>query len=273
MTADQAPLRLLTFNTLFKGDVGARLRALGAILGRERYDVVCLQELMYRCNARLLRRVTGEAYPHHVDTGAVAVHGGLMLLSRWPIRRCAFTRFAAARPVRPELLMRKGVQVAVVALPAGDCTVVNTHLSANRDHDWSIDNRYTRVQRGELDGLAAVLSAVDPRLPLVVMGDFNLPRSSRVLAEFAVRQRLDDAMDGRHEPTYRPTPQFPAPPAFDHVFLRATPTWGLTGRARLVFQDSVPLADGRPVYLSDHYGIETELTLTGRGAGGAAATR
>jgi endonuclease/exonuclease/phosphatase family metal-dependent hydrolase len=273
MTGDQAPLRLLTFNTLFKGDVRPRLRALGTILRRERYDVVCLQELMYRRNARLLRRVAGDAYPHHAYTGAVALHGGLMLLSRWPLRHRAFTRFPAARPVRPELLMRKGVQVAVVALPAGDCTVVNTHLSANRDDDWSPGNRYTRVRRGELDGLAAVLSAVDPRLPLVVLGDFNLPRSSRVLAEFAVRQRLDDAMGGRHEPTYRPTPQFPSPPAFDRVFLRAAPTCGLTWRARLVFQDAVPLADGRQAYLSDHYGIETELTLTGRGAGSAAGAQ
>ncbi|GIH20671.1 endonuclease/exonuclease/phosphatase family protein [Rugosimonospora africana] len=259
MTGAPTPLRLLTFNTLFKGDVRARLRVLGAILERERYDLVCLQEVMYRRNARLLRRVAGAAYPYRAFTGAVALRGGLMLLSRWPIRRCVFTRFAMTGPARPELLMRKGAQVAVVALPGADCAVVNTHLSANRDGDWSPANRYTRVQRGELDRLGALLSAIDPRLPLIVMGDFNLPRSSRVLAEFAAAQSLADTMNGSREPTYRPTPQFPSPPAFDHVLLRSAPAGDLKPRARLVFQDAVTLPDGRSAYLSDHYGIETEL--------------
>jgi hypothetical protein len=31
--------------------------------------------------------------------------------------------------------------------------------------------------------------------------------------------------------------------------------------ARLVFQDAVPLGGGRSGYLSDHYGVETDLEL------------
>ncbi len=251
-------LRLLTLNALMKDDVRSRLRVLGALLDRSPYDVVCLQEVMYRANAVLVRRVA-RSYGYHAHTGAVVVEGGLMLLSRLPVAGSRFVRYPMAGPVRPELLMRKGAQVVVVEAAGGRVAVVNTHLSANRDDDWSAGNRYTRVQRGELHRLAGVVAAIDPPLPVVVVGDLNVPRTSPVLAEFLAATGLRDARAGDTEPTYRPTPRFPAPPALDHVLLRP----GLTARTRLVFRAPVTLPDGRQVYLSDHYGIEADLLSPG----------
>ncbi|MFC7547685.1 endonuclease/exonuclease/phosphatase family protein [Plantactinospora sp. GCM10030261] len=262
MADDRTVLRLLTFNTLFKGDVRARLRALGAILDRERYDVVCLQEVMYRRNADLLRRLA-RSCPHHAYRGAVLLHGGLVLLSRWPVRQHRWVRFPALRPIRPELLMRKGAQVATLGVPGGGLAVVNTHLSANLDDDWSPENRYTRIERAELTRLAGALSTLDPALPVVVAGDFNLPRGSAPLHEFAAATGLRDVLAADTEPTYRPTPSWPAPPALDHVLVRSAAGRTVTARARLVLREAEPLADGRRAYLSDHFGIETELTLSG----------
>ena len=258
-------VRFLTLNTLFKGDVRPRLRALGAILERSGYDFVCLQEVMYRRNARLLRRAA-PSYRHHAYAGAFALKGGLVLLSRLPIVRCRSIRYPMAAPVRPELLMRKGAQVASVATAAGELVVVNTHLSANRDDDWSPANRYTRIERAELDHLAGLLATLDPAAPVVVAGDLNVPRDSAVLTGFLAAAGLRDVLAGDTRPTYRPTPRFPSPPAFDHVLLRAGRGDALTASARLVFQDAVTLADGRWAYLSDHYGVETTLERGGASA-------
>ncbi|OQR65788.1 hypothetical protein B6E66_01535 [Streptomyces maremycinicus] len=252
-------LRLLTMNTLFTGDVPARLRALGAVLDRSDHDIVCLQEVMYRRHARLLRRAA-PAYRHVACSGTVLLKGGLVLLSRWPIRRYRFVRFPMTGPVRGELLMRKGAQVASVATPAGELVVVNTHLSANRDDDWSPTNRYTRIAAAELARLAALVAAVGPSLPVAVVGDLNLPRDSAALTDFVTTARLSDMLAGDTRPTYRPTPRWPSPPALDHVLVRAAAGETLTGSADLVFQDKVTLADGRQAYLSDHYGVRAELT-------------
>ena len=246
-------MRLLTFNTLMKDDVRARLRVLGALLDRSEYDLVCLQEVMYRANAMVIRRLAG-SYGYHAHTGAVVLEGGLMVLSRVPITGSRFVRYPLARPIRPELLMRKGAQVVLVEAAGGTLAVVNTHLSANRDDDWSLDNPYTLVQRAELHRLAGVVSAIEASVPVVVAGDLNVPRTSPVLAEFLAEAGMRDARAGDEEPTYRPTPQWPAPPALDHVLIR-----GLTARTRLVFQDPVTLSGGNEAYLSDHYGIEFDL--------------
>ncbi|WP_153451008.1 endonuclease/exonuclease/phosphatase family protein [Streptomyces smaragdinus] len=243
-------VRLLTFNVLFKGDVRPRLRALSRLLGR--YDVVCLQELMLRRNVPL---VTG-AFAHGGCHGRPLVRGGLVVLSRWPVGPLAFHRFPYVRPARTEWLMRKGAQTAVVHTPDGELTVVNTHLSANRDDDWSDGNRWTGVQRAELDRLTGIITATAG--PLAVVGDLNLPPDSALFRGFLAASGLTDTRAGESGPTYRPTPSWPAPPALDHVLTR-----GLTARTRLVFQDDVRLADGRPAFLSDHYGIAADLTTPG----------
>jgi endonuclease/exonuclease/phosphatase family metal-dependent hydrolase len=247
-------LRLLTLNALMKGDVRPRLRALGALLDRSPYDVVCLQEVVYRAHARLVRKVAA-SYGYQAHSGAVVLRGGLTVLSRLPLRRPRFARYPTTGPLRPELLMRKGAQVVVVEAAGGPLAVVNTHLSANRDDDWSPGNRYTRVQRAELHRLADVVATIDPALPVVVAGDLNVPRTSPVLAEFLAATGLHDARAGDPQPTYRPTPRWPDPPALDHVLVRP----GLAARTRLVLQAPVALPGGRQGYLSDHFGVEAEL--------------
>lgn len=245
-------VRLLTFNVLFKGDVRPRLRALARALGE--YDVVLLQELMVRRDVGL---VAG-AFAHHRCQGRPLVRGGLAVLSRWPVERCAFTRFPYAGPARTEWLMRKGAQTAVVRTPEGALTVVNTHLSANRDDDWSAGNRWEAVQRAELARLTEAVAGTTG--PLVLAGDLNLPREAPLLREFAEANGLADLRGGESGPTYRPTPSWPSPPALDHVLAR-----GLTAaRTRLVFRDAVALPDGRDVFLSDHYGIAADLVPAGR---------
>lgn len=247
-------MRLLTFNTLFKGDVRARLAALGERLERSDFDVVCLQEVMYRRNARLLETLAPE-YRFRAYGGGAVLHGGLVLLSRLPITRWEFTRFPWTAPARPEYLMRKGAQVVTLD---GRVTVVNTHLSANRDGDWSAGNRYSAAQRAEFEVLAGLIAAV--RTPVVVVGDLNVPRDSVLLADLLAATGLRDVLAGDPRPTYRPTSGWPSPPAFDHVLVR--PADG-THRAGLVFQDPVRLAGGRTAHLSDHYGVAAELAWTG----------
>lgn len=242
-------MRLLTFNALFTGDVRPRLRALGEILRESDFDIVCLQEVMHRRNAALLRR----HFPHSACAGMAVLKGGLVLLSRLPIRRWRFVRFPLAGPARPEFLMRKGALIVEI----GDLVVVNTHLSANRDDDWSPGNRYTVVERGELDVLARELAAIDQARPVVVAGDLNLPRDAEVLADFRERAGLADAMAGDTRPTYRPLPEWPNPPAFDHLLVRNAGT----EHADLVLRDEVVLPDGRRAHLSDHFGVAADIAL------------
>lgn len=256
-------LRLLTLNALMRGDVRPRLRALGSILERSSYDMVCLQEVLLSRHARLLRG----RFAQHAWSGTVLLRGGLVLLSRWPVRAARFVRYPRVGPARAEYFMRKGAQLAVIETPGGPLVLANTHLSANHDDDWSPEHPHTRIARAELGRLAGELAGVDPALPVVAVGDLNVPRDSVALAEFLATTGLTDVLAGDPEPTFRPTPKWPAPPAFDHVLVRSAPGRPVSGQGRLVFREPVPWPGGGHGFLSDHYGVEVVLRILAEAPG------
>lgn len=247
-------IRVLTFNTLFRGRARARMDALARLIDESDYDVVCLQEVISPLILARFRRAT-TSYPHMARAWTFPlVRGGLVTLSRWPITRSHFEPFALARPARPEWLLGKGALFTRVQLPGGYLTAVNTHLSANMDMDWSPSNAYTKVEQSELSRLAAAVNRIDPAEPLVAMGDFNVPRDSSYFATFASAAGLQDAMAGSTEPTYRP--ECADIGAIDQLLHRP----GMKADTRVVFKDAIRLPDGDLAHLSDHYGIAATLT-------------
>ncbi|QKW39855.1 endonuclease/exonuclease/phosphatase family protein [Actinomadura sp. NAK00032] len=255
MPDDARRIRVLTFNTLFRGRVRARMDALARLVDESDYDIVCLQEVI---SPPVLARFCSEtpSFPYMARAGGFPlVRGGLVTLSRWPIVKSHFHPFALAGPARPEWLLNKGALFTRIRLAGGWLTAVNTHLSANMDMDWSPSNAYTKVEQSELARLAAAIKRIDPAEPLIAMGDFNVPRDSRYLTEFASAAGLRDALAGRTEPTYRP--ECADIGAIDQFLHRP----GLEAEARLVFTDVVRLPDGTTAHLSDHYGLAATVTL------------
>jgi endonuclease/exonuclease/phosphatase (EEP) superfamily protein YafD len=258
-------LRLLTFNTFFFDHPRPRLRALSEIIDRSGLDVVCLQEILWRRNLSMARSITTPfPYAAHVPHGPM-VKGGLLTLSRWPIEHRYVeyrVRSASGRwPYRLDWLLRKGLLVTRISIAGRHVAVVNTHLLANSDGDWSRTNPYARAEEAELNQLAEVLTTIDPDLPLLVVGDFNVPRGSWLLDEFLARSGLRDVLAGDPRPTFRPTPRIPTSRALDHVLVRHSQAQNLAVEADLVFEEPIPMPCGRSVYLSDHYGIEVLVRL------------
>ena len=256
--------RVLTFNTLFFGQVRLRLRMLGEILNRSTLDVISLQEILWRWNLAELRDICS-TFPHvaYAAQGPV-ITGGLVTLSRWPIAEHRYVvyqvRTARRRP-RVDWFLRKGLLISRCEIASHPVTVVNTHLIANSDGDWSRTNRYSIALRAELRQLAQELATLDVNVPMLVMGDFNVPSDSWLFDEFLATTGLRDVMAGDTRPTYRPTPRLRTVPAIDHLLVRPSPSHRVVAHAKLAFEEPVLLPDNRSVYLSDHYGIESRIEL------------
>jgi endonuclease/exonuclease/phosphatase family metal-dependent hydrolase len=124
-------------------------------------DVVCLQEVWTaRTRAALVEALGPDL------SAAQSDRGGLLLLSRWPIREEAFTPYPVTEGLSVvERLAGKGVLDVVVETPAGPLRVVSTHMVA-----FDVTSREA--------GLPVLLEVVArrPDLPLVLAGDFNLRR-------------------------------------------------------------------------------------------------
>ena len=157
VTSMGSRFRVLTFNTLFFGQVRLRLRLLGETLNRSNFDVVCLQEILWRWSLAELRDICS-SFPHVAYAAhGPAITGGLVTLSRWPIAEHRYVvyqvRTARRRP-RVDWFLRKGLLITRFEIASHIVTVVNTHLIANSDGDWSRTNRYSVALRAELHQLA-----------------------------------------------------------------------------------------------------------------------
>ncbi|MGF1429097.1 poly(A) polymerase [Kitasatospora sp. LaBMicrA B282] len=249
-------VRVLTWNTLWdrydgdRIDTARRRPLLLAALRAADADVVALQEVEAGLLALLLADPWVRAsYTVDVDpAGREVEQSGLLLLSRLPVTEAA----------RHRLGPHKALAAVTVSTPVGPVVVATTHLSS--DHS----ERGADRRQAELDRLAEGFAGLGGELVLV--GDFN-EDGDRPTAALGLR----DAWTVVHGPGDR-TPTFdPAanPLAavgslsgraarLDRVLLRPG-TLGVTGAALLGTAPAAP--DG--LFVSDHYGVVAELSLTG----------
>ena len=234
-------LTLLTLNAFGVPTAGARgrLRHLGAVLCRQRPDIVCLQEVQWRPFLGVLRRALAPALPHAAwEPWLHAPKGGLLTLSRHPLPRHRFELYQERGwqhgLALADWFLHKGALVTSCHVGGQPVIVVNTHLIANYDGRWVPGNRYAEVGRAELRQLAALVRALPAEAIVVVAGDFNVPRDSWLTEEFTGATGLWDPLSGDATPTYRPLAGLPDryAAAIDHTYVRAPAGLALTAEAQ-----------------------------------------
>lgn len=257
------PIRLPVMRTR------TRLRRLFAGLVRLDPDILILQEAFRpRIRRRLLRLL-----PHlHPDARARSRRwvgpipmdgaGGLLTLSRWPIRSTHYQRARRIRGGKPdERIGRKGCLWTTIATPAGDLLLGNVHLYAGNTpvaaHIRTIQARHV-LWRGQSR----------PDAPCVLAGDWNWdlefehsergPTGIAEMADAGFREVADNSgegiatMDSRRNPFARYVPWHRPPRRLSYVYYRGP------GIDRGPEPPALCLHE-EPV--SDHYGLRVTLTF------------
>lgn len=152
----------------------ARVRAIGRELSVLELDAIGFQEVWTPKARRLLIQAGRRAgLPHfwHPDS---TLQGGLLVLSRHPIRRASFQAFTLRghpeRPLQGDYFGGKGY--AHLSLRVGDrnFSLIDTHLHAR--YRSTAAHEYRSHRTGQI--VQAALALREIREPLIVLGDFNL---------------------------------------------------------------------------------------------------
>jgi endonuclease/exonuclease/phosphatase family metal-dependent hydrolase len=268
MLSTVSHLNLVTLNCFgvpLVQNTRARLTTLARELDREPVDVVCLQEVQFAAYVPLLdqhfSRFPFKAY----EPFLYAPKGGLLTFSRQPIHEISFTLYSERgwwhTPSVADWLLHKGVLVTEIMQAGQPIIILNTHLTANYDGDWSPTNRYARLEHAQLCELAAIVNELDAHSLVVVAGDFNIPRHGWLYDEFVAATDLIDPLAGNTQPTYYPVVGLPDrfAQSIDHIFVRTPAGYAMTVSAELVFEHAVRLISGSVGRVSDHMGIRLHL--------------
>ena len=246
-------LRVVTLNCLWQGTARARLRAIGRELSPIGADLICLQEVVWRSRIELL------GWPHSIVRRTIgpAVAGGLVTLSTAPIEATSYEVYRQHGLWRTlgaaDRLWRKGFLVSWLQHASRPLVMINTHLLANYDEDWSPTNRFAIQQTAMLRQLASAVRALPTDRLLVVAGDFNVPTSHPIFVEFLADSGLRAIYDWTAQPASR------GHQAIDNVLYRPPLGARVEAQARVVLEDPIELSDGRLGFASDHVGVEAEL--------------
>jgi endonuclease/exonuclease/phosphatase family metal-dependent hydrolase len=242
------PSRLAPFLT--------RAAELGRWLEQSTVDVLNVQEVWtYRALARL--RAQLPSFRYVAWQGAyLGPAGGLVTFSRLAIRETSYTSFRRARigpgsvVFRARLAVNTRVQGVLVAT-LDDFAVANTHLTANRDGDWSVGNRYETLQASQLDILRRV---VQPSGLVLLSGDFNV--SSRSVLYPRIVDGWHDPFAAEDAPTFHADMLPPGRPSNRIDYLLVSDGYPVLDSG-LMFTGRI---GGR--YLSDHIGLVARASLS-----------
>jgi endonuclease/exonuclease/phosphatase family metal-dependent hydrolase len=255
-------LTIASLNTRGIPVVGSRLAerygAIGAAFEAADVDVVNFQEVLTYYHLRQLTRHM-PSFPHlSYRPSAVGPAGGLATLSRMPVTSSYYERFPPAPPTLPRSIRLraalKGTLVIHLAQPR--ICVVNTHLLANTDGDWSASNRFYPVHRDQLAALTRIVDSLPS--PSIVTGDFNIARDSTLHRDFLADTQLTDAFNGRCPPTFHAEylDFGQSPHCIDFILVKDLSVES----ADTMFSDKLPLR-GRPIHVSDHIGLRMTASV------------
>ncbi len=272
-------LRLLTFNVWalpwpVARDTSTRLSAIGAQLPILDADVVALQEV-WTPAARdvLVEAGRRSGYRQIWHKSAPTDSGGLLILSRLPIREAHFTTFRMnglpQRVQHAEYYSGKGFVILSVEAPDGVFSLATTHLHARyaRSKDTY---EYTGHRAAQIVEFAAALAKVQQ--PIVALGDFNLRERSpeyRCLMGLTGLRDLARELDRRQDTILRDNPYRHRDQKrggrIDYIFVRDGAARAVRPlHLRRVFDDYLQI-DGQPGAYSDHAGLLAEVEIAGPG--------
>jgi exonuclease III len=239
-------------------------------------DVVNLQEVGGRRALAVIRSQL-PSFPYVAWRRGVAGQpaGGLVTFSRWPVGATSYTSFHGALPdaggvrFRARRAVNSLLQgVLTVELVGLGTVVANTHLTANKDGDWSTANRYHAFQRRQVERLHAVLRRArraDTEL-VVVTGDFNIASGAALYPLIVDGGAWRDPFAATDPVTFHAEflPAGCTGNRIDYALvLGDEATFPVVDSERL-FTEPVVLADGGRMYLSDHMALTVRLGLPRR---------
>ncbi len=222
-------------------------------------EVIFFQEVFTYYHLWLLEGLLKKHQYCLFEKSLVGPKGGLVIFSSFPIQKSHYVTFSRKNvPYFPsslvELLIQRGMLTAKIFTGIEEITIVNVHMTAVLNHDWSKKSFYYHELLSEISQFHNFLRKKDTK-EVVIGGDFNIAKGTDLYHRLVSLPQLQDPFLYNVHPTQRKigietTREFNR---IDYLFV-----YGLDGAIRstdVVAENKVKVND-QYLYLSDHIGLE-----------------
>ena len=258
---------LLTLNCFggYMPYTSRRLLALAQELEHRADQVVCLQEIQLHRYRQLLAKACASYSHQFYEPYLHCPKGGLLTLSRRPMSK--YFEPHAERglwytPMFMDNILYKGMLIHRLTWSGVPMVIINTHILANYVGDWERRGLYSRVEEKQLGQLAKTVRSQRQDSIVIVVGDFNIPRGTKLYHDFLSNSGLTDPLAGDSRPTLRVPPGVPSRFSLpiDYVLVRMPEKHLFKIDCNLCLTGKYRINRWHQDYLSDHNGIEIHIT-------------
>jgi endonuclease/exonuclease/phosphatase family metal-dependent hydrolase len=263
-------ITVATLNTygvpFFSPNLTERYKTFSEALERMEIDIINLQEVhTYRLLKLLKERL--RSFPHVAyERSFFGAKGGLATFSKIPLEEVELVSFRHPK-IRPERMfpLSRDIRIKgslISKLKDKPLVIINTHLSANKDGNWSSGNRFYPTLEAEIEQLAQLIHASSEKgNGVVIAGDFNISKESELYTKFVHTSNALDAFGDDVRPTFRSEFLSDGQRAhcIDYIFYYATPGRIDARQTSLLFQGKTVMANGKEGFISDHIGLLAKL--------------
>lgn len=242
-----------------------RLLALAQELEHRSNQVVCLQEIqLHRYRHLLVKACASYSYTFH-EPYLHCPKGGLLSLSRISMSK-HFEPYVERgfwyTPMVMDKILYKGMLIHQLTWAGIPMVIINTHIIANYVGDWERHGMYSRVEEKQLRQLAKTVRNQPADSIVIVAGDFNIPRGSRLYQDFLTNSGLIDPLAGDTRPTLRVPMGVPSRFSLpiDYVLVRMPERHTFKIDCDLCFTGKYRINNWLQDYLSDHKGLELRIS-------------
>jgi len=257
---------LLTLNCFggYLPNTSRRLLALARELEQRSDQVVCLQEIqLHKYQKLLVKACASYPYSFH-EPYFQCPKGGLLTLARIPLTK-SFEPYVERglwyTPMLMDKILYKGMLIHKLMWAGIPMVIINTHILANYVGDWERHGMYSRVEEKQLQQMANTVRRQPANSIVIVVGDFNIPRGSRLYTDLLAKSGLMDPLAGDRRPTLRIPPGIPSRFSLpiDYVLVRIPKACSINIDCDLCLSKKYQIDRWHQDYLSDHVGIEFQM--------------
>jgi endonuclease/exonuclease/phosphatase family metal-dependent hydrolase len=256
-------ISLATFNLkgspILEKDTYKRIKTLGISLNKKDIDIINLQEVFTYYHLCLLRRKMIN-FPYCVFEGFIfGPKGGLVTFSKIPIQKSSFVSYPNPKIVK-RMFLGKGMLINKIENSA--IYVLNTHLTANRDNDWSKTNRFYPTHISQIERLKKVIENINSFKFLIVSGDFNISKNSDLYKKVINKMQLEDVFEEYNFPTFHQEFMSKGEKSnrIDYILIKTKKRWSSTSKGHLFTKAQIARNINKG-FLSDHIGLQALLNL------------
>lgn len=187
-------LPILPINTYY------RLHKTATILNSLDTDIINLQEVFtYRHLEILKKKMVNFRYCVY-EKFIFGPKGGLVTFSKLPIKRHKYVSFSLYSAFLEKLFLSKGILISKISNISA--FIVNTHLTTNKDNDWSSGGRSYIIHKTQIVNLYKPINLIKNYKFMVISGDFNIAKKSALYNELVATLDSRDLFKKYNSPTF-----------------------------------------------------------------------